>query len=114
MSKHDDRVSIRQMLEYAQQARDMARERQRLDLDTDLMFRYALTHLMELIGEAATRVSTPTRQKLSEIPWADIVGMRNRLIHGYDRIDLNILWDTVTVDLPPLIEALEIIVGEFE
>lgn len=59
------------------------------------------------MGEAASRVSAPTRKRHPEIPWPDIVSMRNRLIHGYDLVDLNLLWDTVATDLPPLIAALE-------
>ena len=57
---------------------------------------------MEIIGEAAARVSIPTREKHDEIPWTNIVGMRNRLIHGYDMVDLNLLWDTSEIDLSPL------------
>ncbi len=76
------------------------------------MLELALTRLVEIIGEAAARVSPSTREKCSEIPWLAIVGMRNRLIHGYDAIDLNMLWDTVEVDLPPLVAALEKILEE--
>ena len=110
MSKHDDRISMRHMLDYARQACVMARGRKRSDLESDYMFQLALTHLVEIVGEAASRVSMPTRERHCEIPWPNIVGMRNRLIHGYDVVDLNLLWDTVTTDLPPLIAALEGIV----
>jgi uncharacterized protein with HEPN domain len=67
----------------------------------------ALVRLIEIIGEAATRVSKETRAACPIIPWDDVIGMRNKLIHGYDSVDLDILWDTVTDDLPPLIEELE-------
>ena len=60
----------------------------------------ALTRLMEIVGEAANRVSQSTRQANPKIPWPRIIGMRNRLIHGYDVIDFDLLWDTVTNDLP--------------
>lgn len=112
MSKHDDRTSMRQMLEYARKARNIAMGRRREDLDRDEVLQLALTRAVEVIGEAAGRISDATRNQHSEIPWRDIVGMRNRLIHGYDAVDANLLWDTVTVDLPPLIEALERILGE--
>lgn len=69
---------------------------------------------MELIGEAATRISKEGRVAHSEIPWTDIVAMRNRLIHVYFDIDLDRVWDTVTDDLPPLISALEKIVASEE
>jgi uncharacterized protein with HEPN domain len=72
----------------------------------------ALTRLVEIIGEAANRVSEKTRQKNPQIPWPQIIGMRNRLIHGYDVVDLDLLWDTITNDLPPLVKSLQGIVGE--
>ncbi|PWH18803.1 MAG: hypothetical protein DDG59_05190 [Anaerolineae bacterium] len=100
------------MLEYARKARNIAMGRRREDLDRDEVLQLALTRAVEVIGEAAGRISDATRNQHSEIPWRDIVGMRNRLIHGYDAVDANLLWDTVTVDLPPLIEALERILGE--
>ena len=70
----------------------------------------ALTRLVEIVSEAANRVSDVTRQAQADIPWPRIIGMRNRLVHGYDVIDYDLLWDTVTSDLPPLIAALEGIV----
>lgn len=107
MSRHNDQISLRQMLTYAQQACAMVHGRERPDLDSDLMLQLALTRLIEIIGEAATRISKPTRDQYHQIPWAHIVGMRNRLVHGYDTVDLNLLWNTVAFDLPPLIAALE-------
>jgi uncharacterized protein with HEPN domain len=101
-----------QMLDYAKKARAMVFGRRREDLDRDDTLQLALTRAVEVIGEAAWRVSETTRNRHAEIPWRDIVGMRNRLIHGYDAVDLNLLWDTLVVDLPPLIEALERILGE--
>lgn len=85
----------------------MARRYSRRELETNRMLQLALTRLVEIIGEAASRVSHETRSRYPEIPWAEIIGMRNRLIHGYDFVDLNILWNTVKIDLPPLIEQLE-------
>jgi uncharacterized protein with HEPN domain len=111
MSRHDDTISMRQMLDYAREARSMAQGRKRSDLDSDLMFQYALTHLVEVVGEAAGRVSLPTRDRHPKISWPDLVGMRNRLVHAYDAVDLNLLWDTVINDLPILITALEEILG---
>ncbi|HRO92187.1 MAG TPA: DUF86 domain-containing protein, partial [Promineifilum sp.] len=71
------------------------------------MLELALVRLMEIIGEAAGRISPETRAKLPEIPWSDVVAMRNRLIHGYDNVDHDILWDTITHDLPLLLEAVD-------
>jgi len=112
MSKHDDQVSMRHMLDHAREARGMVRGRKRTDLESDRMLQLALTHLVEIVGEAASRVSISTRETYRQIPWPDIVGMRNRLVHGYDIVDLDLLWDTVETDLPPLIEQLQRIVDE--
>ncbi|MFQ3631837.1 HepT-like ribonuclease domain-containing protein [Roseiflexus sp.] len=107
MRKYDDRVSLSQMLEYARQARKMVTGFSRSDLDTNDMLRYATTYLIQVIGESARRVSASVRTQYPQIPWSDIIGMRNRLAHGYDEIDLDLLWDTIMIDLPPLIAVLE-------
>jgi uncharacterized protein with HEPN domain len=69
---------------------------------------------VEIVGEAASRVSAELRIRHSELPWATIVAMRNRLIHAYFDIDRNIVWDTVTADLPPLLAAIETILEDRE
>lgn len=63
--------------------------------------------LLEIVGEAASRVPPGEREQYSAIPWVQIVGLRNRLIHGYDNVDFDILWEIVSHDLPPLIAELE-------
>ena len=73
------------------------------------MLELSLIRLIELVGEAAARVSTEGREENTTIPWPQVVGMRNRLIHGYDQVDLDILWNTIEVDMPPIIEELKII-----
>jgi uncharacterized protein with HEPN domain len=66
--------------------------------------------LLEIIGEAARRVPEDVQAKYSELPWQQMIGLRNRLIHGYDQVDMDILWVVVTQDLPLLISQLEKIV----
>lgn len=107
MTRHDDSTRLRHMLDHAVEARQMILGRSRNDLDQDRQLNLALVRLMEIIGEAAGRVSQETRQRAPEIPWPSIIGLRNRLIHGYDAVDFDILWDIVSFDLPPLIEQLE-------
>lgn len=84
----------------------------REELAANRVLQLALTQLVEIIGEAANRMSQPTQSRHPEIPWLQIIGMRNRLVHGYDVIDFDLLWDTITTDLPPLIDALQEIVGD--
>ncbi len=107
MTQHDDTVSLRHMLDHAQEVLSMASGKQRRDLEDDRMLELALVRLIEIIGEAAGRVSLEDQRKYSSIPWPQIIGMRNRLIHGYDQVDLNLLWDTIEIDLPPLISELK-------
>ena len=78
----------------------------------DRVTQLALRKLVEVVGEAANRVSPATRQRHPEIPWPQIIGVRNRLVHGYDVVNLAILQDIVRNDLPALIERLASILGE--
>ena len=113
MSRHDPLVRLKHMLDYAREAVEMAKGQKADDLDGDRKLALALTHLVELSGEAASQVPQEIRQKYPNVPWPKIVSMRNRLIHGYDIVDYKILWDTVAEDLPSLIRELEnIIPGE--
>lgn len=106
MTRHDDGVRLRHMLDHAAEATSLARGKTRRDLGEDRMLELSLVRLLEVVGEAAARVSDETREQFSGIPWKSIVGLRNRLIHGYDAVDLDVLWDIVQRDLPPLIRQL--------
>ncbi len=114
MSKREDDEALRQMREHAAEAVDMVRGRRRADLDADRMFMHAMTRLAEIVGEAAARVSDELRDRTPEIPWADVVGMRNRLVHRYHDVDLTILWETVQDDLPSLVERLDRLLADAE
>ena len=103
----DDGVRLRHMLDAAREAVSFTRERSRADLESDRMLVLSLIKCIEIVGEAASRVTGETQRRAPEVPWQDIVGMSNRLIHAYYDIDLDRVWDTVLDDLPPLIEALE-------
>ena len=79
----------------------------------DLMRQAAVTRQFEIIGEAACRISSETQATISNIPWNKIIGMRNRLIHKYDDLDLETIWDTIQIALSELITVLEkVIVAE--
>ena len=95
------------MLDAAREAVSFAEKKVRTDLDDNRQLTLALLKSVEIIGEAASQISRKYQQEHADIPWAAIVGMRNRLIHGYFDIDLDRVWDTVVHDLPPLIMALE-------
>lgn len=106
MTHRDDAARMRHMLDHAREAVQLASGRSRADLDADRTFNLAMTRLLEIIGEAAARVSESTRQKHFQIRWQAIAGMRHRLIHGYDLVDFDILWSVVEADLPPLVHEL--------
>ena len=112
MTLHNPIVRVRHMLDHAREAVDMVRGRSRADLDKDRQLNLALVRLVEVIGEAANRVSEDFRSRYPQVPWREAVGMRNRIIHGYDVIDFDILWSVLQKDLPPLIETLEKILNE--
>ena len=107
MTQHDDMVRLQHMLDTAREAVAMIDGMERSDLWRERMLELSLVRLIEVVGEAAARVTHGGQAKYPSIPWQQIVGMRNRLIHGYDQVDLHILWDTIEVDLPPLITELE-------
>ncbi|MBL7223854.1 MAG: DUF86 domain-containing protein [Candidatus Brocadiae bacterium] len=111
MSRHDPLVCLRHMLDHAREAGEMARGRARSDLDTDRQLQLSLVHLLEIVGEAAARVPPDERIRFQRIQWRDIVDLRNRLIHGYDLVDLDVVWAIVQQDVPALIVELERIVA---
>ena len=102
-----DRIRLRHMLDAGNEALEFARGRTREELTSDRMFALALVKLIEIIREAAARVSPEGRAAVAGIPWRDVVAMRNVLVHGYFDIDLDLVWDTATEDLPALVDALE-------
>ena len=106
MSK-DDEIRLRHMLDAAREAASFVRGRVRSDLETDRQLVLALVKDIEILGEAAAQVGDDTRIRTPSIPWQKIIAMRNRLVHAYFSINLDIVWQTVQKDLPPLIRALE-------
>ena len=103
----DDLIRVNHMLAAAREAIGFARGHTRASLEGNRLLTLALLKAIEIIGEAAAHVGDDTQAKYSAIPWAAVIGMRNRLIHTYFNINLDLVWDTVTRDLPPLITELE-------
>ncbi len=95
------------MLDHAVEAVEMCQHRARPDLDSDRMLNLSLVRLVEIVGEAGNRVSKDRQLTIPEIPWSEIIGMRNRILHGYDSVDFDILWVVVREDLPKLIATLQ-------
>jgi len=81
------------------------------DYESDIKTQDAVIRRLEMIGEAANRVSDEAQKTYKDLPWQKMKSMRNFLIHEYDDIDLKIVWDTVHKNLPALISELEKIVS---
>ena len=108
MSKRDvGRVD--DMLDAAQKAVLFARGNTRVDLDKNEVLALALVRLLEIVGEAAKYIPDSIKSTHPEVPWREIAATRNRLIHGYFSVDLDIVWAIIENDLPPLIMQLETI-----
>lgn len=106
MTKIDDYTRLSHMRDAAIEAISFIRGKTRNSLDTDRMLLLSLIRLVEVIGEAASKVSKEKQCQIKDIPWQQIISMRNRLIHDYYEVDLDIVWTTITEDLPPLVEKL--------
>ena len=107
MSRRDDSVPMRHMLDHAREAVAMTGARNRSDLNDDRMLQLSVSHLILIIGEAAGRVTPAGRERYADIPWHEVITTRHRIIHGYDTVDYDIVWRILTEELPPLIAALE-------
>ena len=105
--RRDDLIRLFHMLDAAREALSFIEGKSRIDLNTNRMLVLSLVKDMEIIGEAAVKISQETVKQLPQIPWVKIIGMRNRLIHAYFEVDLDVLWKTAIEDVPLLIEELE-------
>lgn len=106
MSKIDDLTRLKHIRDSAEKAISFIQEKERYDLDKNEMLSLALIRLIEIIGEAGNNISDSCQQNYSDIPWHEIIGMRNRLIHAYFDVDLDIVWQVVKFDLPNLLKLI--------
>ena len=102
-----DSIRLRHMLDAAKEALSFTSGKSRTDLESNRMLVLSLVKDIEIIGEAASQVSEEFKASYPQIPWQEIIGMRNRLIHVYFDVDLDVLWSTVTKNLPQLVAELE-------
>jgi uncharacterized protein with HEPN domain len=102
-----DLIRLQHMLEAGNDALQFAFGRGRTDLERDRMLALALIKALEIIGEAASKVSENFKSEHPEIPWLEITGMRNRMIHAYYDVNLDVVWQTIKSDLPDLLKSIE-------
>jgi len=107
-----DQVRLRHMLEAAEKITAFTAGCERVDLDRDEKLALAVVRLMEICGEAAKAIPQSIRDANPHVPWSLIGRTRDRLIHGYFNVDLDIVWQIVTTDIPPLIRAIEEILAQ--
>ncbi len=107
----EDQVRLRHMLDAAIEIQQYVQSSTREDLNSDRKLVHSLVRLFEIIGEAATQVSDEIKENVPEIPWFVIIGMRNRLIHAYFSINLDVVWSTSTEDISLLITELKRLLG---
>ena len=107
MTQHDDHLRLRHMLDHGREALDLIRSVDQSTFNGDRILQLAVVRLLEFVGEAATRTSDSVKVEHPTIPWRRISGLRNRLVHAYDTIDLDVVWSILQDDLPVLIAQLE-------
>lgn len=106
-----DTVRLQHMVDAANQALTFVAEKSRSELERDQLLALALVKLIEIFGEAASKITREPKSQSPEIPWADIIAMRNRLIHGYFDVNLDIIWRTVNEEIPPIARQIEILLS---
>jgi uncharacterized protein with HEPN domain len=109
MTQHDPQIRIRHMRDHAAEAIQMLGGATRDELNSNRQLQLALLQLIQIVGEAATRIPESVREAHSRIPWQLTADMRNKLIHGYDVIETSIVFDTIHDDLPLLVRQLDAI-----
>ena len=112
--ERSDAATLTDLIAACSRVGDYVRDASRPEFDRDDRLRSACCYQIAVIGEAVKRVSRLTRHKHPEIPWKDIAGMRDRLIHGYDSVDLDQLWVTATEDIPALLERVRTILTDLD
>ena len=102
-----DEVRLRHMLDESRRVQRFIHDHSREDMDSDDLFAYAIVRAVEIIGEAASRISPEFRAQTPEIPWRNIIGMRNVIVHAYADVSYDIVWQVAAGNLPELILTLE-------
>ncbi len=108
----DDRTRLQHILEAADEVALFTDKHQRADLDTNIMLLRALSMSVGIIGEAASRITTEYRNAHPEVPWPQIIGMRNFIFHVYFKIDPDILWNTAVKSVPDLAAQVRVLLNE--
>lgn len=107
-----DTIRLKHMLDSATAILRFIDGKTRKHLNSDRMFSNAVIRELEVLGEAANHISKPTQKSFPELPWKQLIAMRNILIHAYFDVDYDVIWETVNNDLPPLYLQLKMILSD--
>lgn len=107
MTKRSDTAILLDIAIAARRAVSFVEGMALVDFQADLRTQSAVQHQLLILGEAAKRLSDETRASYGDIPWSSMSRMRDRLIHGYETVDLTVVWETVTVSLPNLLTQVD-------
>ena len=114
MSKIDDLTRLKHIRDAVMITIDFIKGRNRDDLDNDQMLSLALVRLIEIIGEAANNISLSCQNNYPQIPWREMIGMRNRIVHAYFEVDLDVVWQVIINDLPRLLRWINQAIQDLE
>lgn len=107
MLQDNDRIRLQHMLDAAERITAFVDNISKEKFQEDEKLNLATIRLLEILGEAANKISDDLQEEYGDVPWREIAGVRNRLIHGYFDVDLNIVWQIIKQDIPPLISILK-------
>lgn len=114
MSRRDQRITLRQIIEYVQHAQALCAEKTAAQIESSWRDALAFERTMEVLGEAVKRLPEELTRRYPQVPWRLVAGMRDKISHGYDTVDYQVLWDAARNDLPALSATAEIMLREIE
>ena len=114
MLLNDDLTRLRHIIEAADEAMGYVRGLSRTEFENDRPLQHSVVRCIEIVGEASSRLSNELRESNPQVPWVDIIGMRNRIVHAYYDIDIGIVWKTAVEDLSDLLPELRVIAQSLE
>ena len=114
MSSRDHRITLRQIIEYVQHAQALCAEKSAAQIEASWRDALAFERTMEVLGEAVKRLPEDLTRRYPQVPWRLVAGMRDKISHGYDTVDYQVLWDAARNDLPTLSATAQIMLREIE
>jgi uncharacterized protein with HEPN domain len=112
MPREDDLQRVKHMIAIAEELLGFTAGKSFEDLCADRGLQHICIHCLELLGEAANRINPDICDRHPDIPWRSIIAMRHRLIHGYQDIELSLVWSTISEDVPALLPHLQLLMRE--